>query len=79
MFLPSPCRIKLEECIRKQELQLNSLREERDTLCRLSEEYKMEIRLKEDKMEGTNNELQDALRKAKEGKFRRSHPKSHIV
>lgn len=27
----------------------------------------MEIRLKEDKMEGTNNELQDALRKSKEG------------
>ncbi|KAM8707256.1 hypothetical protein ACLKA7_011364 [Drosophila subpalustris] len=59
-------KIKLEECIRKQELQLNSLREERDTLCRLSEEFKMEIRLKEDKMEGTNNELQDALRKTKE-------------
>ncbi|KAH8382728.1 hypothetical protein KR009_004943 [Drosophila setifemur] len=60
-------RIKLEECIRKQELQLTSMREERDTLCRLSEELKMEIRLKEDKMEGTNNELQDALRKSKEG------------
>ncbi|KAH8276985.1 hypothetical protein KR026_003142 [Drosophila bipectinata] len=60
-------RIKLEECIRKQELQLSSMREERDTLCRLSEEFKMEIRLKEDKMEGTNNELQDALRKTKEG------------
>ncbi|XP_060648452.1 rootletin isoform X2 [Drosophila nasuta] len=60
-------KIKLEECIRKQELQLNSLREERDTLCRMSEEFKMEIRLKEDKMEGTNNELQDALRKTKEG------------
>ncbi|XP_032593531.1 rootletin isoform X2 [Drosophila grimshawi] len=60
-------KIKLEECIRKQELQLNSMREERDTLCRLSEEFKMEIRLKEDKMEATNNELQDALRKSKEG------------
>lgn len=71
MFILFPCRIKLEECIRKQELQLNSMREERDTLCRLSEEYKMEIRLKEDKMEGTNNELQDALRKTKEGKYRR--------
>ncbi|XP_020817454.1 rootletin isoform X1 [Drosophila serrata] len=59
-------RIKLEECIRKQELQLSSIREERDTLCRVSEELKMEIRLKEDKMEGTNNELQDALRKSKE-------------
>lgn len=61
-------RIKLEECIRKQELQLSSIREERDTLCRLSEELKMDIRLKEDKMEATNNELQDALRKTKEGK-----------
>ncbi|XP_070063358.1 rootletin isoform X2 [Drosophila virilis] len=60
-------KIKLEECIRKQELQLNSMREERDTLCRLSEELKMEIRLREDKMEATNNELQDALRKTKEG------------
>ncbi|XP_030369241.1 rootletin [Scaptodrosophila lebanonensis] len=60
-------KIKLEECIRKQELQLTSIREERDTLFRLSDELKMEIRLKEDKMEGTNNELQDALRKAKEG------------
>ncbi|XP_017084108.2 rootletin [Drosophila eugracilis] len=60
-------KIKLEECIRKQELQLSSMREERDTLCRVSEELKMEIRLKEDKMEGTNNELQDALRKSKEG------------
>ncbi|KAH8291988.1 hypothetical protein KR054_002938 [Drosophila jambulina] len=59
-------RIKLEECIRKQELQLSSIREERDTLCRVSEELKVEIRLKEDKMEGTNNELQDALRKSKE-------------
>jgi len=49
---------------------LNSIREERDTLCRVSEELKMEIRLKEDKMEGTNNELQDALRKSKEGKYR---------
>lgn len=61
-------RIKLEECIRKQELQLSSIREERDTLCRLSEELKMDIRLKEDKIEATNNELQDALRKTKEGK-----------
>ncbi|XP_039495545.1 rootletin isoform X1 [Drosophila santomea] len=60
-------KIKLEECIRKQELQLSSLREERESLCRVSEELKMEIRLKEDKMEGTNNELQDALRKSKEG------------
>ncbi|XP_017113635.1 rootletin [Drosophila elegans] len=60
-------KIKLEECIRKQELQLSSIREERDTLCRVSEELKMEIRLKEDRMEGTNNELQDALRKSKEG------------
>ncbi|XP_034661483.1 rootletin [Drosophila subobscura] len=59
-------KIKLEECIRKQELQLCSIREERDTHCRMSEELKMEIRLKEDKMEGTNNELQDALRKTKE-------------
>lgn len=50
-------------------MQLSSMREERDTLCRLSEEFKMEIRLKEDKMEGTNNELQDALRKTKEGGF----------
>lgn len=58
---------------------MNSMREERDTLCRLSEEYKMEIRLKEDKMEGTNNELQDALRKAKEGKFRRRYQRLHIV
>jgi len=48
---------------------LNSIREERDTLCRVSEELKMEIRLKEDKMEGTNNELQDALRKSKEGEY----------
>jgi len=35
----------------------------------VSEELKMEIRLKEDKMEGTNNELQDALRKSKEGEY----------
>ncbi|EDW24431.1 GL23404 [Drosophila persimilis] len=63
----SDLEIKLEECIRKQELQLCSIREERDTLCRVSEELKMEIRLKEDKMDGTNNELQDALRKTKEG------------
>ncbi|XP_017860567.1 PREDICTED: rootletin [Drosophila arizonae] len=60
-------KIKLEECIRKQELQLSSIREERDTICRLSEELKMDIRLKEDKIEATNNELQDALRKTKEG------------
>ncbi|XP_016981444.1 rootletin [Drosophila rhopaloa] len=60
-------KIKLEECIRRQELQLSSIREERETLSRVSEELKMEIRLKEDKMEGTNNELQDALRKSKEG------------
>lgn len=46
---------------------MNSMREERDSLCRLSEEFKMDIRLKEDKMEATNNELQDALRKTKEG------------
>ncbi|EDW81196.1 uncharacterized protein Dwil_GK11156 [Drosophila willistoni] len=60
-------RIKLEECIRKQELQLVTMREERDSLCRLSEELKIEMRLKEDKMDGTSNELQDALRKNKEG------------
>ncbi|ALC47431.1 Rootletin [Drosophila busckii] len=60
-------KVKLEECIRRQELQLTSIREERDSLCRQSEELKMELRLKEDKMEGTNNELQDALRKTKEG------------
>lgn len=61
-------RFKLEECIRNQEIKLTSLREERDALFRLSDELKTEIRLKEDKMEGINNELQDALRKSKEGK-----------
>ncbi|XP_067617480.1 rootletin isoform X1 [Eurosta solidaginis] len=60
-------KIKLEECIRKQEIQLSGLREERDNLSRLCEELKMDIRLKEDKVEGINNELQDALRKTKEG------------
>ncbi|XP_017465637.1 PREDICTED: rootletin isoform X1 [Rhagoletis zephyria] len=60
-------KIKLEECIRKQEIQLTSVKEERDNLNRLCEELKMDIRLKEDKVEGINAELQDALRKAKEG------------
>uniref|UniRef100_A0A0K8UUX9 Rootletin n=1 Tax=Bactrocera latifrons TaxID=174628 RepID=A0A0K8UUX9_BACLA len=60
-------RMKLEECIRKQEMQITSIKEERDNLNRLADELKMEIRLKEDKVEGINNELQDALRKTKEG------------
>ncbi|XP_075157962.1 ciliary rootlet coiled-coil, rootletin [Haematobia irritans] len=60
-------KIKLEECIRKQEIQINSIKEERDNLLRLSDELKMDIRLKDDKMEALNNELQDTMRKAKEG------------
>lgn len=59
--------MKLEECIRKQEIQITSIKEERDNLNRLAEELKMDLRLKEDKMEGINIELQDALRKTKEG------------
>ncbi|XP_046805055.1 rootletin isoform X2 [Lucilia cuprina] len=60
-------KIKLEDCIRKQEIQMNALREERDNLLRLSDELKMDIRLKDDKVESITNELQDTLRKAKEG------------
>lgn len=48
---------------------MSALREERDSLVRLSDELKVEIRLKEDKSEGLNNELQDVLRKTKEGWF----------
>ncbi|XP_058981503.1 rootletin-like, partial [Musca domestica] len=59
-------KIKLEECIRKQEIQMNALKEERDNLQRLSDELKMDIRLKDDKMESLSNELQDTMRKAKE-------------
>lgn len=61
--------MKLEDCIRKQEMQMNALREERDNLQRLSDELKMDIRLKDDKVETITNELQDTMRKAKEGKF----------
>lgn len=46
---------------------MNALREERDNLLRLSDELKMDIRLKDDKMETITNELQDTMRKAKEG------------
>lgn len=59
--------MKLEECIRKQEMQITSIKEERDNLNRIADELKMDLRLKEDKVEGINNELQDALRKTKEG------------
>lgn len=48
-------------------MQITGLKEERDNLNRLAEELKMDLRLKEDKVEGINNELQDALRKTKEG------------
>uniref|UniRef100_A0A1A9X182 Rootletin-like coiled-coil domain-containing protein n=1 Tax=Glossina brevipalpis TaxID=37001 RepID=A0A1A9X182_9MUSC len=60
-------KVKSEECIRKQEIQANALKEEQDNLLRLNEELKMDIRLKEDKLESLNNELQDTLRKIKEG------------
>lgn len=61
--------MKLEDYIRKQEMQMNSLREERDNLQRLSDELKMDIRLKDDKVDTIMNELQDTMRKAKESKF----------
>ncbi|KAL9897900.1 ciliary rootlet coiled-coil, rootletin isoform 1-T1 [Glossina fuscipes fuscipes] len=59
-------KVKLEESIRKQEIQANALKEEQDNLLRLNDELKMDIRLKEDKLESLNNELQDTLRKIKE-------------
>ncbi|KAM7361554.1 ciliary rootlet coiled-coil, rootletin isoform 2-T5 [Cochliomyia hominivorax] len=59
-------KMKLEDCIRKQEIQMNTLREERDNLQRLSDELKMDIRLKDDKVDAISNELQDTMRKAKE-------------
>lgn len=46
---------------------MNALREEKDNLQRLAEELKMEIRLKDDKLESITNELQDTMRKNKEG------------
>lgn len=60
--------MRLEDEIRKQDIQLTALREERDTLSRLSDELKMEIRLKEDKLDATKSDLQESLRKNKEGK-----------
>lgn len=68
-FIFVQLRIKLEECIRKQEIQINGIKEERDNLLRLSDELKMDIRLKDDKMESLGNELQDTMRKVKESKF----------
>lgn len=62
-------RMKLEDYIRKQEMQLNVMKEERDNLQKLSEELKMDIRLKDDKIDSITNELQDTMRKSKEGKF----------
>lgn len=50
-------------------MQINGIKEERDNLLRLSDELKMDIRLKDDKMESLGNELQDTMRKVKESKF----------
>lgn len=46
---------------------MNSLRDEHDKVMHLADELKMEMRLKEDKIDGLNSELQETLRKIKEG------------
>ncbi|XP_055383850.1 rootletin [Condylostylus longicornis] len=56
----------LEEEVSKYEIQLSSMKEERDGACRQIDELKMEIRLKEDKIESLNQQLQDTIRKLRE-------------
>lgn len=68
--------MKLEDYIRKQEMQMNVLKEERDNLQKLSDELKMDIRLKDDKIDSITNELQDTVRKAKEGNFLQKYSNS---
>lgn len=58
---------------------MNALREEKDNLQRLGDELKMEIRLKDDKTESITNELQDTLRKVKEGNLKISRLAIEIV
>lgn len=47
------------------------MKDEHDNTCRLIDELKMELRLKEDKIETLNTQLQDTLRKLKEGKLKK--------
>ncbi|KAL5282684.1 CROCC family protein [Megaselia abdita] len=59
-------RAKLEEDINKKNLAFKTIIEERENLIKYRDELKMELRLKEDKVESLNSHLQETLQKNKD-------------
>lgn len=60
------CRVKLEDEINKKNLAIKTIVEERENLIKNRDDLKMELRLKEDKVENLNALLQESLQKNKE-------------
>lgn len=60
------CRAKLEDEINKKNLAIKTIVEERENLIKNRDDLKMELRLKEDKVENLNALLQESLQKNRE-------------
>lgn len=67
MWLTVICRLKAEEERNRLEGKCEEVRKERDTVQQECEELKVQLHLAEDRLDANQSQLQETIRKLKEG------------